>query len=119
MSQDTEIFSEAEQGALVQVLRQLHGGQDDLAKHAAVNKVVEQLAGIAFFNPKCLLNPDGTMKDLKDLPDEVAIAIQSLEVTYSESRERDGEFDRVKSVNVRPCDKLKALALLMKCLDMT
>jgi hypothetical protein len=90
----------------------------DLARQQAVNRVVEQLAGIAFFNPKCLLTPDGQMKDLKDLPDEVALAIQSLEVTYSESKQEDGVFDRVKSIDVRPCDKLKALSMLMKALNM-
>jgi len=77
-------------------------------------RVLKELAAIAFFDPRSLLGPGGLPLDLKDLPDGAAAAVRSYSVSYGESRDSDGVFDRVRTVEVHPCDKLRALQTLLR-----
>lgn len=97
--------------------------------------VVNELAKIAFFNHKKLLGEDGLPLDLKDLPDDVAAAIQDLEISYTcnaeyvknnkgegkgsgkggnkkgeeEEPSEDVEFNRIKHLKMKFHPKLDAL----------
>lgn len=74
--------------------------------------VIDELARVGFASVKQLLADDGTVIPLKDLPDDVAAAISSFSVSYSESPDGDGNFVRVRNVDVRFHSKLEALKQL-------
>jgi hypothetical protein len=48
-----------------------------------ISKIIKGIAIIAEFDPRQCYNDDGTIKPLKDMPDEVALAIESLEFSPS------------------------------------
>ena len=77
-------------------------------RRTAVNadRVVNELARIGFANVRDLLNDDGTLKALEDLPTEVAAAVSSIK------RATDG------SVEIKLWSKTTALDGLMKHLDL-
>lgn len=81
--------------------------------HLSAEMVLKELMCIGFFNPKKMLNGQGQVMDLKDLPDEVAAAIQSFRITYTDEVE-EGVFSRVKHVDIKFWDKPAALQLLAK-----
>lgn len=67
-------------------------------------RILKALLNVAELDPRKLYNSDGTMKAISELPDEVALAIASME-----SDDSDGEIKKMKF-----CDKVKALELLGK-----
>lgn len=81
-------------------------------------RVIQELGRIALVNPKMLLDDKGFLKELKDLPDEIAAAVRSVSVSYSESEDDDGTPVRVRTVNVDFCDKLRALQQLVAVLGL-
>lgn len=81
-------------------------------------RIIQELARIAFFSQKRLINPDGTPIPLKDLPEDVAAAISEIHVSYREDIDGDGNFHTVKSVRVKVHDKLTALNQLTKMLGL-
>ena len=68
-------------------------------------RVLREVQRIAFFDPRCLVDDEGRPRPLKDLDDDAAAAIESIEVRET----RDGTVTRL-----RPADKLKALSMLAK-----
>ncbi len=82
------------------------------------DQVINELAKIAFFNPKEIFNDNGSLKNIKDIEDKdagVIIGIDSYEeyIGRGEEREAIGETKKIKFA-----DKLKALELLGKHLGM-
>jgi phage terminase small subunit len=73
------------------------------------DRVLIELAKIAFGDVRAIFNADGTMKPLSEISDEAAAMIAALEV--SEIRDRDGVVIGYNK-KIRLSDKLRALELL-------
>jgi phage terminase small subunit len=82
------------------------------------DRVLQELARIAFFDPRSLLNPDGTSRPVNELDDDTAAALAGMEVT----EEFDGKGKSRKSLGftkkVKVADKVQALGLAMRHLGM-
>lgn len=70
------------------------------------DRILQELARVAFFDPRKLLNIDGTVKKLNELDDDTAAAIASLEVETTAS----GAI----VVKTRACDKMSAIEKAMR-----
>lgn len=81
-------------------------------------RIIQELARIAFFSQKRLIDRNGVPIPLKDLPEDVAAAISEIHVSYREDIDGDGNFHTVKSVRVKTHDKLTALNQLTKMLGL-
>lgn len=81
-------------------------------------QVLRELAYIGFFNPKSLLDENGVVIALKDMPDEVAKAIRSMKISYEEVEKEDGTTATIRDVDIQFWDKIEALDLLTKHLGM-
>lgn len=81
--------------------------------------LIEETAAIGFLQPKRMLAPDGSVMPLADMPDDVAAAIASINVTYGEQPDEDGAFTRVRHVDVKFHNKLDALKQLAVLLGLT
>ncbi len=78
-------------------------------------RVLQELARVAFFDIRRLLNPDGSMKPLDELDDDTAAAIAGLEL--SEIRDGDGApIGVLKKIKI--ADKLVALDKLARNLGL-
>lgn len=73
-------------------------------------RVLKEIACIAFSNPKRMLDAQGQVLDLKDMPDEVAAAISRFEVTYEVEKDDEGkEVRKFQKIKVWTWDKPEAL----------
>lgn len=72
------------------------------------DNVLQELAYIAFFDPRKLYNADGTMRDITALDEATAKCISQIKETYK------AKGDRV--LEVKPWDKISALEHLGKYL---
>lgn len=79
------------------------------------DRVLEELMAIGFFNPKHLFNDNGTMKNVPELPDEIAAGIASFEVTYITDHDTGQELKQIK---VKFWNKTSALEMLGKHLGL-
>lgn len=77
----------------------------------SADRVVQELAHIGLFNMKSLLDAQGNVRQLKDMPDEVSVAIQSMKVTSR--KDKDGNETEC-TVDLKFWNKLEALTLLCK-----
>ena len=82
------------------------------------DRVIQELAKIAFVDIRELYNDSGGLKNIKDIDENTAGAINSLETLeeyagYGDDREKIGDTKKVKLI-----DKTKALELLGKHLGM-
>ncbi len=82
------------------------------------DKVIQELAKIAFADIRSLYNDSGGLKNIKEIDNDIAGAIISLETLeeyegYGDNREKVGDTRKVKLL-----DKTKALELLGKHLGM-
>lgn len=81
-------------------------------------RVLEELACIAFLDPGEMYDEDGNLKHIRDMPERVRRAIASMEVDRRNRRGRgeDGEEDDIEETNkrIRMNDKMKALEMLAK-----
>ena len=76
------------------------------------DKVMEQIARIAFFDPLELFTPDGILKDMSDLDDETAAVVARSEVCELFDRSQGDQkclTERVTKIEL--ADKLAALKL--------
>lgn len=76
---------------------------DARARHALIkaDRIVEELAAIAFADPAALFNHDGTLRPLRDIPEPTRRAMATVEF-------KNG------SLTVKFADKLRALELLAR-----
>lgn len=82
-------------------------------------RIIQELARIAFFNPKRLLGPDGKKPlTLAEMPDDVAAALANIGVTYGEEQDGDGNYHVLKHIRYTPHDKLVALKQLAAMLGL-
>jgi len=79
------------------------------------DSVLEELARIAFFDPRRLFDKDGTLIPLCDLPKDVAAAIVGL---HRSEAPGNGVKAKSRVTNIRFADKLKALDSLARHLGM-
>jgi phage terminase small subunit len=79
-----------------------------------VERVLKEVAGLAFFDVRKLVNADGSPKSITDLDDETARAIQGIELQTV----KDGENDFALVRKYKVADKNAALEKLMKHLGL-
>lgn len=61
--------------------------------------VLDELAKIAFFDPRKLFNEDGSMKDVQELDDDTAAALVSMDAVSSMGAEGPVETRKIRLVN--------------------
>lgn len=99
------------------IAREIRRAMDERAARTGVTaeRVLQELARIAFFDLRNAFNPDGTLKPINEMDDETAAAMASLDVT--ELLDGDGmPTGRLK--RIRFADKIGALTLLARHLGM-
>lgn len=87
------------------------------AKHLAkadisAERVLEELARIAFCDPRKFFEPNGTLKNPGDLDDDTAAALAEFVILKENITSGDGKSDL--ALRVKWADKLRALELLAK-----
>lgn len=82
-------------------------------------RIVQELARIAFFDLRRLLDHDGKPIPPKQLPDDIAAALSSIGVSYTEGVGEQGEYCVLRNVKYVPHDKLQALKQLANMLGFT
>lgn len=92
-------------------IRRLKAERAERLKISA-DRVVEELARIAFSNVRDLFNADGSVKAIADIPPETRAALQDIVLQQSGA---DGDM---KTVRIRMANKLKALELLARHLGL-
>lgn len=105
---------------VVEICEALNTATDKRTERAGVtaDRVIQELAVIAFSDIRSLFDKKGRLKDIVDLPEQVARMLASVEVT-KEKTTRDGKTTTEESVSkVRSWDKLKALELLGRHMKM-
>ncbi len=84
------------------------------ATDITAERVLKEVAGLAFFDVRKLVNADGSPKSIIDLDDETARAIQGIELQTV----KDGENDFALVRKYKMADKNAALEKLMKHLGL-
>jgi phage terminase small subunit len=89
-------------------------------------RIVKELARVAFFQKKKMYHPDGSLKTVPEMDDDTAAALASVEVEEAwevvkgETKPADQDktpppkLVRTRTSKVKHCDKLRALELLGK-----
>lgn len=80
------------------------------------DKIIQELARIAFFDTSVLYNEDGTLKQISELSSDVTRAIHSTKQRLEKQGQDKEDWAEIKEI--RTHDKLKALELLGKTLAM-
>ena len=82
------------------------------------DRILQELARIAFFDPRKMYRPDGSMKLLSEMDDDTAACIAGLDVEelYEGRGEDRTDIGRIKKVKL--VDKVAALTLAMRHLGM-
>ena len=81
---------------------------------ASIDRVLQELSRIAFFNPKKLFNENGEPIPIHELPDEVAAVIGGFEFMQSNDKENQEEYLR----RLKLVGKEKGLEMLGRWFDM-
>lgn len=76
------------------------------------DRLLRELASLAYLNPKDLYDERGKLLPIRDLPDHVAAAVAGLEVVRGNVDKGDGQFDDV--LKIKHWDKTRALDMLMR-----
>lgn len=100
------------------ITREIKKAMDERAERTGVSaeRVLHEIARIAFLDIRKAFNADGSMKPLDQLDDDTAAAIAGLEVP--EELDEDGEVVRARLKKLKLSDKLGALTLLARHLGM-
>lgn len=116
-SKRTAAFIAAENLKKPYIAREIQKAMDERAERTGVSaeRVLQEIARIAFFDLRKAFNPDGSLRPISDMDDETAAVVASLDVT--ELLDGDGmPTGRLKKI--RFADKLGALTLLARHLGM-
>ncbi len=104
----------------VNVIAYIQDGKEKLKNKMEISqeRVLQEIARIAFGDIRKLYNESGGLKNIQDLDDDTAAIITSIESTeefdgYGQDREQIGYTKKVKTV-----DKTKALDMLGKYFGM-
>ncbi|MDQ3562733.1 MAG: terminase small subunit [Pseudomonadota bacterium] len=96
------------------------------ARRAAIERRTEisqdrvrlELGRIGFFDPRRLFDETGQFIEVPKLPEEVAAAISSIEVTEIQDGKRNGHRGPARVTKIRLCSKVEALDKLCRHLGM-
>lgn len=102
----------------IQAMVQKHQETRSVKTGITAERVLQELARIAFFDPRNMLNADGSPKPIQDLDDDTAAVLAGMDI--AEEYEGSGE-DRVfkgYTKKVKLADKVAALNLSMRHLGM-
>ena len=102
------LLSNVEVAAAVEAAMKLRGEQTAISQ----DRVLRELAKVAFFNVKNALNNDGSVRPISELDDDTAAALTSVDIIEI------GGGEGVVIRRVRLADKLRALELLGRHLAM-
>lgn len=96
--------------ANVNVARAVQAGMDRRAEAVEINatRVLKEIGRLAFFDPRKLLNSDGTPKPIHELDDDTAAAVAGIEIV-TKGNDDLGYADIMK---VKLADKSKNLEML-------
>lgn len=89
-----------------------------LSAEMDAKRIVQELTKVALFNPKSLVDNDGNLRGLHELPDEVAVSIKRLRATMKVGTNKEGEQVRMKILEYVFHDKLDALKQLAQHLGL-
>ena len=94
----------------VEIARAVQAGMDRRASSIEINatRVLQEIAKLAFFDPRKLLNSDGSPKPIQDLDDETAMAVAGIDIV-TKGNDDLGYADILK---IKLADKSKNLELL-------
>lgn len=81
-------------------------------------RIVEELARVAFFNPKHILGDEGELRNLRDMPDEVAASIKKFRVSHKVGVGLDGKPTKIRVTEIEFWSKLDALKQLAQHLGL-
>jgi phage terminase small subunit len=76
------------------------------------DRVLEEIARVAFFDPRRLFDADGNVRPIDQLTEADAAAIAQLDIVLANIDAGDGKRDRMHRIKL--ADKLRALELLAK-----
>ena len=82
------------------------------------DQVLHEAAAIALFDIRDLFRADGTLLPVHELPTKVAAAVVSMEINEYFSRGEDGQQLIRRTVKIELADKMKALELLGRRLNL-
>lgn len=83
-------------------------------REITAERVLDEIAKVAFFDPRRLFRPDGSLRPMQELDDETAAAIAGLDVkTLFQDKCAVGELKKIKIA-----DKLGGLTLLGRYLKL-
>ena len=116
----------------VKVQEYISEKQQEIEKRTEItqDKVIKELANIAFFNIRNIYNNNGTLKAIKDINEETIRAISSVKVLQKagamkisinmEGKDNEVPIEHIKeqTIEFKTNDKVKALELLGKHLGM-
>jgi phage terminase small subunit len=104
----------------VEVKKLIAEGMEKRSKSTQITaeRVLQELARVAFFDPRRLLNADGSPKPINELDDDTAAVLAGMDITEEfEGHGEDRKFiGYTKKVKVS--DKVAALGLAMRHLGM-
>lgn len=81
------------------------------------DRVLLEIARLAFNDPRKAFNADGSLKNIHEWPDEVAAAISSIEIVEEKSKDTDLPYESTVK-KIRFWDKGKQIELAAKHLGM-
>lgn len=89
-----------------QVLERIEEIQQDMIDASAINaeKVILEMARIAFGDPRMAFDEDGNLKHIKDWPDGLASRVSSIKIV-EETTLDDGTVSQVKEIKFWSKDK--------------
>ena len=79
-------------------------------------KWLHEIELLSFSNIKNYLNNDGSPKDVSEIPDDIARAVQSISNVTTYKNKKDGSVDETTTQNVVLASKVQSLQLLGKYL---
>jgi phage terminase small subunit len=94
--------------------------QDERKRRAevAADRVLVELARIAFYDARALYRPDGTLKDPSEWDESTAAVVAGVEVDEEVTTSADGTRTVARTKKVRRADKVRALELLARHLTL-
>ena len=84
--------------------------------HITQDRVLQELARIAFFDPRKLFTAEGNPIDIQDLDDDVAAVLSGLDIVVERTEEGRNGFSSVRKYKLT--NKLGALEAAMRHLGM-
>lgn len=101
---------------LAEINQRLAGSAKKL--NVTADRVLAELAKLAFFDPRKMFNPDGSPKQILDLDDETAACVAGLEVNELFEGDGDQKYAYRLIKKIKLCDKRAALVDLGRHLNL-